>query len=143
MSQAFETYFKLLSGSWNLKREISTGETLTGKADFEFISESAFLMCEEGDLILISGAIIPASRNWYWHLSKPQALAITYDEACEQAYHHVLLKYDDNAWIGKAQHLCGSDLYIGEYRFYDNGFEIKQIIKGPSKNYEVISAYSK
>ncbi len=143
MSQEFETYFKLLSGSWNLKREISTGEKLIGKADFELISKSAFLLREEGDLTLVSGAIIPASRNWFWHLSKFRTLKITYDEACDQEYHLINLNWDSDRWFGEAQHLCGSDLYTGEYRFYDYGFEIKQIIKGPNKNYEVLSAYSK
>ncbi len=143
MSQEFETYFKSLSGSWNLKREISTGEKLIGKADFECISKSAFLLREEGELTLKSGAQIHASRIWYWHLSVNQTLKITYDELRQQEYHLVRLKHVSDKWRGEAQHLCGSDLYSGEYLFCKKGFEIRQTIKGPNKDYMVLSHYSK
>ena len=143
MSQEFEATFKSLSGLWNLKREISTGERLVGKADFEFISKSAFLLREEGDLTLANGVTIAASRNWYWHLSESQILEITYDKTRDQDYHLIHINRDWKSWFGEAKHLCGADLYSGEYRFYENGFEIKQAIKGPNKDYTVVSRYSK
>ena len=141
MSPAFETYFKSLAGLWNLKREISTGETLTGKADFEFISKSAFLMREEGHLVLLNKTKIPAARTWYWHLCNNDVFEVTYDEACVEKYHLVKLVKSEISWQGEAQHLCGSDLYSGEYRFYDDGFEIIQTVEGPKKDYMVRSIY--
>ena len=143
MSQEFETTFKSLSGLWNLKRDISTGETLIGKAVFESISDTAFLLHEEGQLVLMNQTQIPASRNWYWNLSDENTLEITYDEARLEEYHLVNLISSESGWHGEAQHLCGSDLYCGEYSFKENGFEIIQTVKGPKKDYMVRSFYSK
>lgn len=143
MLQPFETYFKSLAGSWKLKREISTGETLHGKAVFESISNTAFLMCEEGDLTLPNGQIIQASRNWYWHLVNTDTLEITYDEALIEDYHLIQLSKVDTSLIGSAHHLCGADHYSGDYQFLENRFEIIQTIKGPKKDYTVSSIYSK
>jgi hypothetical protein len=143
MHQAFEARFKSLEGSWRLKREISTGETLDGKAVFKVISNTAFLMREEGQLVLMNQTQIPASRSWYWHLSDENTLEITYDAARLEEYHLVKLAASEKGWHGEAQHLCGADLYCGEYSFYENGFEIIQIVKGPKKDYTVRSFYSK
>lgn len=143
MSQAFETYFKSLAGSWMLKREISTGETLIGRADFDMISKSVFLMREEGQLILQNKVEIPAARTWYWHLCDGDMLEVTYDEARDEKYHLIGLEYSKTGWQGKAQHLCGSDLYSGDYAFFEERFEITQTVKGPKKDYTVLSIYSK
>lgn len=143
MHQAFEARFKSLAGTWNLKRKISTGETLNGKAVFEIFSDTAFLMREEGQLILLNKAQILAERTWHWHLCDGEVLEVTYDEARLETYHLVKLVRYEKDWHGKAQHLCGSDLYCGEYSFYENGFEITQTVKGPKKDYTVRSVYSK
>jgi len=143
MNHSFETYFKSLEGSWNLDRKISTGEILSGRAVFEPVSDTVFLLREEGYLTLSNGRVIVASRNWYWHLSKKQTLEITYDEARKQDYHLVELKNDSSIWVGTAEHLCGDDLYAGHYRFFENRFEVTQAIKGPNKDYSVSSHYSK
>lgn len=141
MHQAFETRFKSLEGSWRLKREISTGETLEGKAVFEAISNAAFLMREEGQLILLNKVQIPAARLWYWHLCDGDILEVTYDQTRLETYHLVNLERSEIGWHGEAQHLCGSDLYSGEYSFNENGFEIIQSVKGPKKDYLVRSIY--
>jgi len=143
MSQSFESYFKSIAGSWLLEREISTGETFHGKAVFEHISKSAFLMREEGQLVLSDKKEISASRNWYWHLSDENTLEITYDEAALQNYHLLSLDKFKAGWCGTAKHLCGSDLYSGDYKFYEKRLEITQTIKGPKKSYVVSSIYSK
>lgn len=143
MSQLFEIYFKSLTGSWSLKREISTGETLYGKAVFEIVSGTAFLMREEGQLVLSDKKEISASRNWYWHLSEKNTLEVTYDDARLEAYHLLNLVKSETCWAGSAQHLCGSDLYSGDYKFYKKRFEITQTIIGPQKDYTVTSIYSK
>ena len=141
MRQAFETLFKSLEGLWKLKREISTGETLDGKAAFEPISSAAFLMREEGQLVLSNKIEIPAARTWYWHLCDGEVLEVTYDKARLEDYHLVNLERSGACWHGKAKHLCGSDLYSGEYSFNVNGFAIIQTVKGPKKDYSVKSVY--
>jgi hypothetical protein len=143
MSHSFETYFKSLEGSWFLERKISSGETLNGKAVFEATSDTAFLMREEGKLVLPNKTKISASRNWYWHLSNDNALEITYDEARFKDYHHIYFGKHEDGWRGTAQHLCGADLYSGEYKFFEGRFEITQTIKGPKKGYVISSIYSK
>ena len=141
MSMAFEFYFKSLAGSWSLERKISTGETFNGKAVFEPISGTAFLMREEGILVLNNGANVPASKYWYWHIADNAILEISYDEEKDQPYHHVNLSGDKSGWSGSAEHLCGADLYSGSYRFSKDRFMINQTIKGPNKDYSLITSY--
>ena len=143
MSQKFETTFKSLSGSWNLKREISTGDTLIGKAVFEPVSDTAFLLREEGELALSNGQNIQASRNWYWHLESVSTLEITYDALRVEPYHLVKLSKSEICWSGRANHLCGEDNYLGDYQFFEDRFTINQSVRGPNKNYSVASSYSK
>ncbi len=141
MSEGFDAYFKSLAGSWSLERTISSGEKLNGKAVFEIISDTAFLMREEGELTLLSGASIRASRNWYWHLVDNKRLEITYNAERDQDYHLIALRYEEGLWRGQAEHLCGADLYEGYYQFCNNQFEIKQTVKGPAKDYRICSIY--
>lgn len=143
MNTVFEKYFNSLAGSWSLERVISTGEILNGKAEFETLSGSAFLMQEEGVLLLKSGATIPASRNWFWHLKDQAILEITYDEEKLQDYHRMSVLDGDVGWSGSAEHLCGVDLYSGEYKFFEDGFAINQTVKGPQKDYSVASIYKR
>lgn len=141
MSHSFDAYFKSLTGSWFLERKISSGETLNGKAVFEAISDTAFLMREEGELTLVNGSRINASRQWYWHFNNPNTLQITYDAAGHQDYHLIALRYKQGLWRGQAGHLCDADLYQGYYQFCNNQFEIKQTVKGPAKDYRICSIY--
>lgn len=143
MNLQFETLFKSLAGSWSLERNISTGEKLNGKAVFESISDTAFLLREEGELKLLNGTVIPASRNWFWHLLNNSTFEITYDEDRLQDYHLLHMSQAEECWSGSSKHLCGEDLYSGMYRFFENRFEITQMIKGPNKDYSVSSIYSK
>lgn len=143
MRQAFEARFKSLAGSWRLKREISTGERLEGKAVFEAISDTAFLLREEGELVLLNKAQIPAARTWFWYLCDGEVLEVTYDEARLEKYHLINLVRCETVWYGEAKHLCGLDIYSGEYEFFKDHFEIRQTVKGPNKDYSVFSVYHK
>ena len=143
MSAAFEFYFKSLAGSWSLERKISSGETFNGKAVFEAVSNTAFLMQEEGVLSLTSGKSVPASKCWYWHCSDNMILEITYDQEKNQPYHLVNLIENETGWFGSAKHLCGADNYCGEYQFSVDQFSINQTVKGPNKDYSVSSTYKR
>lgn len=126
-----------------MERKISTGEKLIGKAVFENISDTAFLLREEGELLLLSGSVINASRQWYWHLCEGDGLEVTYDSKRAEAYHSLKPKLEEGLWQGTADHLCGADCYQGYYWFGENKFGIDQTIKGPAKDYKVQSVYSK
>ncbi len=143
MSPVFNDYFKKLTGAWSLERKISTGETLNGKVVFERISDAAFFMREEGELILLNGSCISASRIWYWHLVDEQKLKITYDKNRQKEYHFLALSFEEGQWQGESDHLCGADHYLGNYKFSQNAFEVSQTIQGPNKNYSLTSYYIK
>ena len=143
MSKRFEPLFKSLVGCWLLERKISSGERLIGKAVFEPVSDTVFLLCEEGELSLLNGSKVHASRKWYWHLDVNNVLEITYDARRAEPYHRISLVLKDDLWQGQADHLCGADCYQGLYRFCKNEFGVDQTIKGPAKNYTVQSLYSK
>lgn len=49
-----------------------------------------------------------------------------------------------NALIGCGEHLCIQDLYKANYSFAnDNQFELKYVIEGPKKCYEIITKFEK
>ena len=143
MISEFANIFNQFAGVWSLERKISSGENLNGKAVFERVSHTVFLLREEGELTLQNGTSINAARDWYWHLLSSQELEITYDETGQEKYHLLDLSLKNDNWLGSSDHLCGDDHYFGSYKFDINSFQIKQTIKGPNKNYSVESNYFK
>jgi len=143
MKQSFNSVFGNLVGEWYLARTVSTGETLTGKAVFKPLSELCLLMHEEGELELQNGTFVHASRDWYWHLPQADQLAITYDKCGLENYHAMEMVARCGRWFGEAKHLCGEDVYSGSYMFSNDGFEINHSVRGPQKNYSLISRYGK
>lgn len=134
---------KSLEGIWLLERTFSTGEKLTGKAVFECISDTAFLLHEEGELHLANGTRLEAKREWYWFFEAPDVLEITYDKARKEPYHLLAIRSEDGILCADAEHFCGRDVYTGHYRLAVKRLEIRQTVKGPVKDYEVTSVYSK
>jgi len=143
MRQPFTSVFENLVGEWCLEREVSTGESLQGAAVFTAVSKLSLLMHEEGELQLQSGMFIHATRDWYWHLHKTDELSVTYDEMRLQNYHSMRMSFRVDEWLGNAEHLCGEDIYSGSYAFWCDRFKIHQRVKGPKKNYSIISRYRK
>jgi len=61
-------------------------------------------------------------------------------------FHKIQLSKDKDgtAVIGFGNHHCGYDLYETEYRFIgDRRFWIKHVVRGPIKNYEISTDYTR
>lgn len=131
-----------LAGAWSLERKISSGEQFSGSAIFEPCSETSLKLEESGTLFLQGGDSITANRNWVWHF-EGENLSVFFDEDPLRLYHNVPLSRDAETLAGMADHVCGKDVYAGEYRFSDDHFTIDQRVNGPAKNYTIASRYER
>ena len=139
----FGRVFDELPGLWKLEREISTGEVFSGQVTFSSAGSANLHLEEEGYLSLVEGRKIPASREWYWCLKGQNALAISYDLEGDRPYHHLQLNNSNSIWTGTAEHLCGDDLYVGDYRLGPTAMEIRHKVTGPKKDYSIVATYRK
>lgn len=135
--------FPVSLGKWNLTRDVSSGERFLGSARLEQIGDSTLRLEEAGRLELPDGTFLPASRSWLWEFASANQLDILYDEEPPRLYHSLKLKREDGTLFGVADHVCGDDLYHGTYEIGMNLIKTCQTVKGPAKDYEVTSVYSK
>lgn len=139
----FEDIFKNLAGEWGLTRNISSGEHFTGTANFTSVSNSAFILIENGELKTQDGNTITATREWHWAYAPESQLTISYNESPLRLYHQLSLNIKNQICCGEATHLCTPDTYIGEYEFSENQIRIEQKISGPKKDYRVRSLFER
>jgi len=84
-----------------------------------------------------------ASRQWHWAYTSENQLIISYNETPLRLYHQLNLNIENEIWIGDATHLCTPDTYVGQYEIQANQIIIRQIIKGPKKDYTAASQYKR
>lgn len=136
----FDKYFEGLAGSWVLKREISSGETVDGRVEFLADEEGGFLVDEAGQMRLPNGHSVSAKRRWRWYYNL-SSLLVYFDENPLRLYHDVKISANDDHWLGDAEHLCHPDTYCGAYQFFDDQIVITQDVLGPKKDYRIRSIY--
>lgn len=139
---------KQLAGHWKFFRNIQN--TLTPKASGSVVGAAVFLQnnnddhlhyFEEGLFTLVSGAQIIIKQE-YFYIFDNAAQTIIKHEAQSGVPSKALYTIKDN----KANHLCGSDLYIAHYEFSStthNEFTVKYKVNGPCKEYSSCTKYIK
>lgn len=142
MASGFEEVFNSLAGEWFLRRSISSGECLQGRATISHAGTNRLFVSEEGDLRLADGGSVPASRNWVWRFEEG-SLEIFFDEEPLRLYHEVELIAEADCWRGEASHDCPPDIYRGEYLFRHDAIMVEQTVLGPRKDYRIISEFSR
>ncbi len=103
-------------------------------------SGEKWLLTESGALLLADGSAVQASRQWLWSLSGTKLL-VEFPEIEPRPYHVINMKPTDHGWQGKANHLCIDDTYDGKYVVGANTMTVSHKIKGPKKDYEIISQF--
>lgn len=135
--------FPIALGTWQLTREISTGERFNGSVELSWLDNTSMRFEETGQLELADGTQIEGHRNWIWRFKSSGKLEIYYDETPPRLYHSILLKSEDECLKGSAEHHCANDLYHGQYEISRSQIKTIQTVTGPSKDYQIVSHYSK
>lgn len=126
-----------------MQRKISSGETYNGSVEIVDKGSGILGLRESGVLRLGSGESLSASRHWLWRLTGDVVFEVFFDEDPPRSYHAVHLQEHMDGWKGSADHLCVDDRYLGAYLFTNDRIVIEQSIKGPKKDYEIQTVYSK
>ena len=144
MTFTFSIFIKL-SGSWILSRTVPNYGTMKGRAVFKVIpKENNFLHYrEEGIMILEqTKATYDFFREYIYEYSR-DAITIYFSETPRRIFQ--VLNLGEFATC-EAAHQCVEDDYHGTYNFKNinqGQFEITYKVKGPNKDYVIVSKYIK
>ena len=141
-------WFGSLEGSWRLARKISGGHRFDGEARFVLTAPGCLALSETGELRLSSGQRLKSAQSWIWRSQAAWELSIEYPpQRGGGTYHNVNLAIAGTSLAGNANHICGADRYLGQYRLALFGrkapaITIRQHICGPAKEFVVLSRLS-
>ena len=136
------TILHSLIGAWTIERRVDDAATLTGSATFERSAANEAVYHEQGTLRLSTGYEASAERRYIYRQS-PNGLAVFFDERPPRLFHAVALVRGAGGCLeGAAEHACGDDLYLTDYKF-DSGadFRICHRVRGPRKDYTMVTVY--
>lgn len=140
-NQALGTWFSSLAGEWRLEREISDGSRFVGEASFERIADDNLSLTENGTFFSANQTALPAGRQWVWRLLPGGLIEVRYPEPDNRLYHQFTPDYVEGHWVGRAEHICGADVYCGLYRLGPARMEIVHDVCGPAKDYRLTSRF--
>lgn len=123
-------------GRWAVQREILPASGASGRfegqAEWRVCQSGGLIYAEQGVLTLEGHAPMQAERRYLWK----EGLDVYFEDG--RFFHTV------PAEGGAAAHWCAPDQYDVTYDFtHWPRFEAKWRVRGPRKNYEMISLYSR
>jgi len=130
--------YDILHGNWSINRVIDDHRAeqrgiFTGTAQFS--DHSAILLYAETGELRFAGTQMRAERRYRWHCVGNQA-DVFYEDG---SFFHRLTATDRAA---SAEHLCGDDLYRGEYIFRSaDTWDVAWRVNGPRKAYTSVTTY--
>jgi hypothetical protein len=133
-----------LIGSWAIERRVDDMATLTGSVNFEPSAENEAVYHETGTLRLSTGYEAAAERKYIYRQCE-DGLAVFFDERPPRLFHMVRLARDgDGCLTGEAEYICADDIYLTDYKFdSDTQFRVRHRVRGPRKDYTIITLYRK
>jgi Family of unknown function (DUF6314) len=132
-----------LAGTWELRRSIDDGSSMTGIATFAERTDRGLDYCERGRLRLPSGQEIDAERR-YVFAETPDGFAVFFAESPLRLFHRIALSRVGSDLVGEASHLCRDDHYDSRYEFRaDGSFTVEHRVCGPRKRYVMLTRYAR
>ena len=131
--------FNRLRGLWHLTRRIEGYGRMEGVAAFTQTSPEDLSYKEQGLHSLPDGGTLEFFQNYIYRLEREGLFARFADL---RPFHGLQLYPDGSALKTASMHLCGADIYRGEYVFEeDNRFSLRWDVQGPKKNYVIQTDY--
>jgi hypothetical protein len=130
-----------LAGTWELRRSIDDGSSMTGTATFTPYSEDRLDYREQGRLRLPDGRALEAERR-YIFATEDDGFMVFFVETPPRLFHRIALERVGPILVGSGTHLCGDDHYASRYEFNaDGSFVIAHNVFGPRKAYAMETRY--
>jgi hypothetical protein len=132
-----------LLGNWALRRTVSGGHRMSGRATFRLRDDGRLSYAEEGTTMLATGQQLPFTRS-YLYAFADDVLDILFDEPAPRLFQEVRLVSGKDCWRGTGYHLCQSDAYRSQYVFERcGGFQMRHEVEGPRKSYVVETVFAR
>ena len=134
--------FEVLAGRWRFERQISTGHSAEGTAEFQREGNLILNYMEEGTL-----AGVGSFQKRYQYALTPDGIEVTHDDAHNRNVAFQVLRFDlaerDDDWAATAyaEHLCNQDLYASTYRLSYEVLDVSHVVEGPNKDYTIRTNY--
>jgi len=138
--------FLALEGTWLLDRTIPGHAKLQGVATFKRVDDCSLKYEETGDLELLGGKKLSATRSYVYRLAEP-FIEIEFSGRQYDSGTPLFAKLElDNSCEGKStipyKHYCGKDVYELIFRFeMPRSFSSEISVFGPKKDYVTYSRY--
>lgn len=130
--------YDTLCGNWSVNRAIDDRTALqqgTFAGTAQFSGEDHTLHYREEGSLSFAGTQMRAERRYRWHCDGNQA-DVFYEDG---TLFHQFAVTDGTA---SAEHLCGQDLYRGDYTFRSaDTWEVTWRVSGPRKDYTSVTTY--
>jgi hypothetical protein len=132
--------FSALAGTWELSRTV--GEwNFRGRAVFRAQAPNELRYEENGILAKPDNADIQASRR-YIYRCEADRIVVYFDERPTRIFEILDPKRAPNGtWEAEGEHACPPDHYVSRYAFGIGRLLIAHVVRGPRKNYEMVSNY--
>lgn len=132
--------FSALAGTWELSRTIGEWK-FRGSAVFSARGPDELRYEENGTLTKPGNADIPASRRYIYRYEAGR-IVIYFDGRPVRIFEILDLKRaPDGTWEARAEHACDPDHYASRYAFGIGTLLIAHVVRGPRKDYEMVSNY--
>ena len=132
--------FSALAGTWELSRTVGDWK-FHGSAVFRAQGPNELRYEENGILAKPDNADIQASRRYIYRYEADR-IVVYFDERPARIFEILDLKRAPNGtWEAQAEHACPPDHYASRYVFSIGTLLIAHDVRGPRKDYEMVSNY--
>ena len=132
--------FSALAGTWELSRTVGDWN-FRGRAVFCAEGPDELRYEENGILAKLGNADLQASRRYIYGYEAGR-IVIYFDERPARIFEVLELKRAPNGtWEAAAEHACPPDHYASRYAFGPETIAIAHVVRGPRKDYEMVSNY--
>ena len=111
-----------------------------GQVTLEWQGEDELHFIEQGEFCADGGVSVAMFNRFIWQRTE-QGIRLSHGRRGERVFLFELQPQADGYWRSVADHLCINDLYSGQLRPLEQGFELIWRINGPKKDECLIYRY--
>ena len=112
-----------------------------GQVTLEWHAEDELHFIEQGEFCADGGVPVAMFNRFIWQRNE-QGIRLSHGRRGERVFLFELQPQADGCWRSVADHLCINDLYSGQLRPLEQGFELIWRINGPKKDECLVYQYT-